>query len=65
MLFIAGSGDPVQLKIRSFYMYDILVQALGEPSNTTQENFLYFAGFFILVFVISCLFDVIINMTKL
>lgn len=45
-------------------MYDLLVQALGEPSNVVQENFLYFGGFFIIIFVVSCLFDIIINLTK-
>lgn len=45
-------------------MYDLLVQALGEPANEVQSNFLYFGGLFILVFVISCLFDLIINLTK-
>lgn len=45
-------------------MYDFLVQSLGAPANATQENFLYFGGFFILIFLISCMFDLVINLTK-
>lgn len=45
-------------------MYDALVAALGAPVNVTQENFLYMFGGFILVFLISCMFDLAINMTK-
>lgn len=46
-------------------MIDILIEFLGEPSNQVQENLLYFFAFFLLVFVISCMFDLIVNLTKL
>ena len=45
-------------------MYEVLVAALGTPTNVTQENFLYMFGGFILAFLISCMFDLAINMTK-
>lgn len=45
-------------------MYEFLVMTLGEPQTAAQENYLYFFGGFVVVFIISCLFDLIINMTK-
>lgn len=45
-------------------MYEVLVQALGAPQNAVQENFLYFAGFFLLIFLTSCMFDLAMNLTK-
>ena len=46
-------------------MIDILIQYLGEPVNEFQENLLYFFAFFLLVFIISCMFDIIVNITKM
>lgn len=45
-------------------MYEVLVKALGVPVNSTQENFLYFFSGFILIFLIACMFDLVINLTK-
>lgn len=42
-------------------MIDILIDFLGEPVNQVQENLLYFFAFFLLVFLISCMFDIITN----
>ena len=46
-------------------MVDILIDFLGAPINEVQENLLYFFAFFLLVFFISCMFDIIVNITKL
>ena len=46
-------------------MVDILKDFLGEPVNQVQENLLYFFAFFLLIFFISCMFDIIVNITKL
>lgn len=43
----------------------LLKNYLGEPVSVEQENLLYFFGFFLLVFLISCVFDLIVNLTKL
>lgn len=43
----------------------LLKDYLGTPVTAEQENLLYFFGFFILVFVVSCVFDLIVNLTKL
>lgn len=45
-------------------MIQALINFLGEPINEVQENLLYFFAFFILIFFISCLFDIITNITK-
>lgn len=45
-------------------MYAFLVDALGSPQTQIQEDFLYFFGGFVLVFMIACLFDLINNITK-
>lgn len=46
-------------------MIDILIEFLGSPINQVQENLLYFFAFFLLVFFISCVFDIIVNLTDL
>ncbi len=49
-------------------MTDIMIlleDFLGAPTNVQQENLLYFFAFFLLIFVISCVFDLIVNLTKL
>lgn len=43
----------------------LLKDYLGAPVTPQQENLLYFFGFFLLVFVISCIFDIITNLTKM
>lgn len=43
----------------------LLKDYLGEPVNVEQENLLYFFGFFLLVFLISCVFDLLTNLTKM
>lgn len=45
-------------------MIEALISFLGEPVNETQENLLYFFAFFLLIFFISCMFDIIVNLTK-
>lgn len=42
----------------------LLKDYLGEPTSVEQENLLYFFGFFLLVFLVSCVFDIITNLTK-
>lgn len=44
---------------------DTLKDYLGEPVNSVQDNLLYFFGFFLLVFLISCMFDILVNITKM
>ena len=46
-------------------MVDILIDFLGYPVNEVQENLLYFFAFFLLIFFISCMFDIITNITKM
>ncbi len=49
-------------------MTDIMIlleDFLGTPTTVEQEDLLYFFAFFLLVFVISCVFDLITNLTKL
>lgn len=49
-------------------MTDIMIlleDFLGAPTTVVQEDLLYFFGFFLLVFLISCMFDLIVNLTKL
>lgn len=43
----------------------LLKDYLGDPVTAEQENLLYFFGFFLLVFLISCVFDLLVNLTKL
>lgn len=43
----------------------LLEDFLGTPTSIEQENMLYFFAFFLLVFLISCMFDIITNLTKL
>lgn len=43
----------------------LLKDFLGSPVSVVQENLLYFFAFFLLVFLISCVFDLIVNLTKL
>lgn len=43
----------------------LLKDYLGTPTTPVQEDLLYFFGFFLLVFVVSCIFDIIVNLTKL
>lgn len=43
----------------------LLKDYLGAPTTPEQENLLYFFGFFLLVFLVSCVFDLIVNLTKL
>ncbi len=43
----------------------LLTDFLGIPTTIEQENMLYFFAFFLLVFLISCMFDIIRNLTKL
>lgn len=45
-------------------MVQVLINFLGEPLNEVQENLLYFFAFFIVIFFISCMFDIITNLTK-
>lgn len=42
----------------------LLTDFLGSPTTREQENLLYFFGFFLLIFVVSCIFDIITNLTK-
>lgn len=46
-------------------MQALLIELLGEPTTAAQEDMLYFFGFFLFVFVVSCVFDLIVNITKL
>lgn len=46
-------------------MYDALVEFLGTPATEAQENFLYFASFFLLVYFIGIIIDVAVSLTKL
>lgn len=43
----------------------LLKDYLGTPTSAEQENLLYFFAFFLLVFLISCVFDLIVNLTKM
>lgn len=45
-------------------MIEALISFLGEPVNEVQENLLYFFAFYIVIFFISCMFDIITNITK-
>lgn len=42
----------------------LLKDFLGAPVTPEQENLLYFFAFFLLVFLVSCVFDLIVNLTK-
>lgn len=42
----------------------LLQDFLGAPTTVEQENMLYFFAFFLLIFITSCVFDVITNLTK-
>ena len=42
----------------------LLIDFLGEPATVVQEDLLYFFEFFILIFVVDCIFDLIDNLTK-
>lgn len=46
----------IQMLLRDF---------LGDPVTPMQEDLLYFFGFFILIFVVACVFDLLIALTKL
>lgn len=43
----------------------LLEAYLGTPVTFEQENMMWFFAFFLLVFIISCIFDLIVNLTKL
>lgn len=43
----------------------LLVEFLGEPTTPEQIDMLYFFAFFLLVFVVNCVFDMIIGLSKI
>lgn len=43
----------------------LLVDFLGEPTTPLQVDLLYFFAFFLLVFVVSCIFDMISGISRL
>lgn len=42
----------------------LLIDFLGEPTTPMQEDLLYFFAFYLLIFVVACVFDLINSLTK-
>lgn len=68
VLYVRFSDSIIMIVKRGEIMTDIMTlleSYLGIPSTIEQENMMFFFAFFILVFVISCVFDLLVNITKL